>query len=116
MMRPRCDSSSTAFAARVRPGPKTRSLTLHELQENAPVNHDFVPGVETRGDLVMLAGSIAYGHVLAREAAVCLSQINKRQVLVVTQDCGDGDQQSRALLAGLNKDAHIHLFLQEAVW
>src|ERR1700691_237906 len=116
MMRPRCDSSLTAFAARVRSGPKTRSLTLHELKENAPVNHDFVAGVETRGDLVMVPGSIAYGHVLPRETAVCLSQINKRQVLVVMQDCGDWDQQPRALVAGLNKDADIHLLLQDAAW
>jgi len=65
MMRPRCDSSSTAVAVRVRSGSKTRSLSLHELKENAPVNYDFVPGVETRGDLVMVPGSIAYGHALA---------------------------------------------------
>src|ERR1700722_13196774 len=114
MMRLRCDSSSTAFAARVRSGARTRSLSLHELKENAPVNHDFVASVETRGNLVLLADSIAYGHAPSRETTVCLSQINKRQVLVVTQDCGDWHQQSHALLAGLNKDADIHLFLQEA--
>src|ERR1700683_3865724 len=116
MMRSRCDSSSTPFAAWVRSGSTARSLRLHELKKNAPVNHDFVAGVETRGDLVMVPGSSAYGDVLSRETAVCLSQISKRQVLVVTQDCGDWDQQPRALLAGLNKDADIHLLLQDAAW
>src|SRR5580700_9995068 len=116
MMRPRCDSSSTAFAAQVRSGSTARSLRLHELKENAPVNHDFVAGVKTRADLVMVPDAIADGDVLSRETAVRLRQINKRQVLVVTQDPGNWDQQPHALLAGLNKDADIHLLLEGAAW
>ena len=53
-------------------GQMARSLVLHELNEDAAVDHDLVAGLETVGDVVLVAGAITQGHVLPREAAVGL--------------------------------------------
>ena len=56
---------------------------------------------------------IAQGHVLPREAAVGLGQVDKRQVFIVAQNRRNRDQQPGAFLAGLDQHAHIHLLLEE---
>ncbi len=88
-------------------------MILHELNKDAPVYHDLVAGFETFGDIVLVSGSITQGHVPARETGVWLGEIHERQILIVTQNCRNRDQQSAAFLAGLNLDADIHLFLQK---
>ncbi len=57
-----------------------RSLILHELNEDAPIDHDPVAGLEAFGNIVLVAAAIAQRHMLPREAAVGFDKIHERQV------------------------------------
>src|SRR5580698_5482838 len=90
-----------------------RSLGLHELHEDCAVYDDPVARVESGGNIVSIARPIAQSHVPAREAAVALDDIDKRQVLVVAQNPRNGDEKSPAFLTRFDSNAHIHLLLQD---
>jgi hypothetical protein len=60
-----------------RSGAELRSLVLHELNKDAAFNHNFVAGLQTSGNIVLVSGAITEGHVLPREAAVGLGDIDK---------------------------------------
>jgi len=78
--------------AQIRAAAEIRSLRLHELNENAPIDHDLVAGLEALGDVVSIAGSIAQGYVLAREAAVGLREIDEGKILVMLVTSPTRDQ------------------------
>src|SRR6185437_8478636 len=89
------------------------SLVLQELNEDRAIDDDMVDGFEALADVVAVAGSVAQGDVAACETAVGQCQIDKRQVLVVAQNCRYGDQQSAAFPASLDLNPDIHLLPQE---
>jgi hypothetical protein len=74
------------FAAPVRLGAEVSSLSLHELNKDAPGHHNLIAVLQTGADVVLLPDPIAEGYVPPREAAVGLSDVDKRQVLVIAQN------------------------------
>src|SRR5580693_9107516 len=115
-MRPRSGSWPKPFAAPVRFEAVGRSLILHELNEDGAINDNLVASFEAVGNIVLVSVAITQSHVLPRKAAVGLDDIDERQILIVAQDGRNGSQQARALLAGLNAHADVHLFLQKVSW
>src|SRR5450631_4140747 len=99
-------------AAAIRLAATRRSLILHELNEDPAIDHNLVAGVETRGDIILVPDTMTQSHVLPREAAIGLGQIDERQILIVAQNRRYRDQQSGAFPAALDQHAHIHLLLQ----
>jgi hypothetical protein len=87
-------------------------LTLHELNKEAPGNHNLIAGVQTRIDVVSVPGAKTDRDVAPREAAVGLRDVDEWQVFIVSQDGGNRDQESGVFLPRLDQDAHIHLLLQ----
>src|SRR5665213_2097860 len=107
MKRPRSGSSSKPSAAKIRLRARGRSLILHELHKDAPFNHNLVAHMETVGNVILVAGTVTQAHMLAFTAAAGLGAVHKWQVLVVTQNRRNRNQQPGALLTGLNQHAHI---------
>src|ERR1700722_11983466 len=100
-------------AAPVRMAAEASSLSLHELNKDAPGDDDLIAHLQPGGNVVLIRCAIAERYVATREATVGLSDIYKGQVLIVAQDRRHRDQQADALLARLDQYAHIHLLLQE---
>ena len=85
-------------AAPVRQAAGASSLSLHELNKDAPGDDDLIADLQPGGNVVLISCAITEGYVATREATIGLGDVDKGQVLIVAQDRRHRDQQAVALL------------------
>src|ERR1039457_4217861 len=91
------------------------SLALHELKEQASLTDTLPPRRKAGSGFIPVAHPASEGEAPARETALGIRQIDKRQVLVVAQHRRDRPHKPRLLMARMNQHAHIHLLLENVL-
>src|SRR5438270_6812921 len=114
--RARAPPSATLGVASLRnPWEFLCSLALRELKEERAFRDDLLTWLDAGCHFVLITDARAERDAPTLERAIRRGNIDERQILLVAENGGRGDEKTRVLVIGVDADVDEHVFAQHVV-